>query len=125
MRLERAWVDHRGLRSRAFGGQRGEDPVERADPAPAHETVAEGLVPAAGSGGASAHQPAPHETDDAADHPPVINPKHPARLIGQKRLQVRKLRLCEPQAMIGHGEPPNFREVESQAVLDRKPLYEP
>jgi hypothetical protein len=44
MRLERAWVDHRGLCSPAFGGQRREDAVERADPTPAQKTFVLVLV---------------------------------------------------------------------------------
>ncbi|MFT5948935.1 MAG: hypothetical protein ACI807_003212 [Paracoccaceae bacterium] len=40
-----------------------------------------------GGGGITPHQPAPDDMDDATDHPPVIDPRHASRLIGQKRLQ--------------------------------------
>ncbi|MFT6061336.1 MAG: hypothetical protein ACJAVR_001386 [Paracoccaceae bacterium] len=45
--------------------------------------------------------------DHGADHPAVIDARHPARLIGQKRLQARKLGFCKPEVVIKHGEPSN------------------
>ena len=35
--------------------------------------------------------------DDAADHPPVIDPQHPARLVRQQRLQPRPLPVAQPK----------------------------
>ena len=60
---------------------------------------------------------------DPTDHPPVIDPRHASRLIGQKRLQTRKLRFCEPEVMIRHGKSPIVGEVESHLIVYGNPLY--
>jgi hypothetical protein len=41
------------------------------------------------------------------DHPPVIDPRHASRPIGQKWLLARKLRFCKPEVVTRHGKPPN------------------
>ena len=43
--------------------------------------------------------------DNAADHSAVVNPGNATRLVGQERLEMRKLRLTEPEMVIGHGIP--------------------
>lgn len=50
MRFEMRRVNHDTLGSRAFAGQRGEDAIEDAEPAPADETVIERLVRAIAPG---------------------------------------------------------------------------
>lgn len=35
--------------------------------------------------------------DDAADHPPVVNTRHPAHLVRQQRPQPFELRITQPE----------------------------
>jgi hypothetical protein len=76
-----------------------------------------------GGGRASARQPARDDMDDPADHLLVIDPRHTSRLTGQKRLQARKLRLCEPAVVIRSGKPSNVWEVESQQAVNGNLIY--
>ena len=121
VRFEGARVDHDGFGGRALGGQRREYSIEHAQPAPARKTVVQGLVRTVGGRGASAHQPASGDMDDAADDPAVIDPRHASRLVGQKWLQARKLSFCGLEVLIRHGESPDVWDVESQLEVDGNP----
>jgi hypothetical protein len=86
-------ADHHRPGLRAFGGQRREYPVENPRPAPADEAVLKGLVQTIDGGSVAPHQPAPNDMDDAADDPPVIDPRHASRLVRQQWLQACELRI--------------------------------
>lgn len=79
MRLQMGRVDHQPLRRAALARQFGEDVVEHAKPAPAHEPVVDGLVRTILTRRIAPAQPIPDDKDNAADHPPVINPRNPMR----------------------------------------------
>jgi hypothetical protein len=40
--------------------------------------------------------------DDAADHPPVVDPRFPARIGGKTRRNFRKLSVRQPKAIENH-----------------------
>jgi hypothetical protein len=122
VRLERACVDHHRFGCRALGGRRREDAVERADPAPALDAALQGLVRTAGGGGASAHQSASDEMDDAADHLPVSELRHASWLIGEKWLQALKPSVDEPEMAIMHGKPLKVQKFASQPPVNGNPL---
>ena len=108
MGLEMGRVDHHRVGRAAVGCQGGEDPVEHPDPAPADEAVVERLRRPVDGGRVPPHQPAPDDMDNAADHPAVINPRHPARLIRQERLQPGELVLGKPEVVVRHHKLPTF-----------------
>ena len=72
---------------RALAGQRREDPVEGADPAPADDAVPARLRRPADGRRVAPRQPAPDARNDPEDHPPVLPPRHAARRVRQRRLQ--------------------------------------
>jgi hypothetical protein len=59
-----------------------------------------------GGAGTPTHQAAPDDMEDATDHPLAIDVRHPARLVGQKLLQARKLDLGELKGMVVHDQSP-------------------
>ncbi|MFT4830188.1 MAG: hypothetical protein ACJAVR_003005 [Paracoccaceae bacterium] len=97
---------HDGLRCCALEGQRREDVVEHASSAPAYQADVEGLVWTVGGAGTPTHQPTPDDMEGATDHLLAIDVRHPARLVGQKRLQARKLDLGELKGMVVHDQSP-------------------
>ena len=102
VRFEMRRVDHDGVSRLAPAGQGGEDPVEDADPAPADEAVVERLRRSVDAWRVPPHQPAPDDMNNPRNHPPVINPRHTARLVRQKRFQTRELLYGKPEVVIGH-----------------------
>jgi hypothetical protein len=54
----------------------------------------------------------------ATDHPPAIDARHPARPIGQKRLQARKLDLGELEVMIVDDQFSKFVNCERYVMRD-------
>ena len=59
---------------------------------------------------------------DAADHPPIINPRFAARVGWKQWLQPRKLILSEPETNAIYRWSP-FGDRESQTNHQRNPLY--
>jgi hypothetical protein len=83
--------NHHGVRRRALARQDCEYLVKDADPAPADETVVERLRRPVDRRGVPPHQPASDHVNDPRNHPPIIDPRHAARLVRQKRLQACEL----------------------------------
>ena len=106
MSLEVCRIDHHRVGCLVLGGQGSKDLVEDADPAPADEAVVECFVRAIDRGCIAPHQAVADDMDNAADHLAVVYPGNATRLVGQKRLEMRKLRLAEPEMVIGHRKLP-------------------
>ena len=73
MRFQVCCVNHHAFRFAALAGKFGEDFVEHAEPAPAHEAIVDCLVRSVVGGRVAPAQAVANDEDDAADHPPVIN----------------------------------------------------
>src|SRR4051812_19752659 len=100
----------------AFGRERGEDLVEHAQPAPAHEPVVDRLVRTVFAWRVAPTQAVPDYEDDAADHPPVIDPRYPVRQ-WEIRLNPAHLRLRNPD-QIAHGSASSHRQLnQTRAIL--------
>jgi hypothetical protein len=93
--LEVGGVYHQLIRLAAFGRQRGEDPVENAQPAPTDEAVVDRLVRPIRLRRITPAQAVPDDEDDAADDPAVIYPRHPMRQ-RKMTLDPAHLRLRQP-----------------------------
>lgn len=85
-----------------FSGKPCEDAVEHAHQTPADETVVERLVWAVGSRRVLPLQPVADYVDDAAHHPPVVNPRHPVRQREEWRYP-RHLPLAKQKQITHHG----------------------
>jgi len=122
MSLDRRAVDqHLGWRP-AGGGQGPEDVEPHAFGRPAHKPVVQRLSrPVDGwcIGPATARLQHMH---DAADDPPVIDPRHPARIAWKVRRQSRELSLIQPEMIVIHDCSP-FGDLESRNAPAVNPLY--
>jgi hypothetical protein len=72
-------VTHQPIRLAALGRQRRENPVERAQPAPADEAVVDRLVGTVVFRRIASPQTVADHQDDPADHPPVVHSRHAVR----------------------------------------------
>src|ERR1700690_1665201 len=75
MRLQMRGVDHDPLRLAALAGQFGENLVEHAQAAPAHEPIVDCLVRAIVGPSIAPAQPVLDHKHDRADDPPVLKPE--------------------------------------------------
>src|SRR6202453_4789447 len=75
MRLQMRGVDHDPLRLAALAGQFGENLVEHAQAAPAHEPIVDCLVRAIVGRSIAPAQPVLDHKHDRADDPPVLQPE--------------------------------------------------
>src|ERR1700678_568105 len=75
MRLQMRGVDHDPLRLAALAGQFGENLVEHAQAAPAHEPIVDCLVRAIVGRSIAPAQPVLDHKHDRADDPPVLKPE--------------------------------------------------
>ena len=68
--------------------------------------------------------PAPRleHVNDPADHPPVINLRHPARFVRQQRLQPRPLPVVQPE-LARHLALPITRALQSHLGPNVNPVY--
>ena len=121
MHADRGGVDHLqiavvGLRDRL------EDPVPDAVLAPSDEAVVAGRRRTVALGNVGPGRARPQPPVDAVQHPPVIGPRHAARLVRQQRLDDRPFEIGQFVAAWGHDG--SFEELESH--LDRRgnPFYE-
>ena len=122
MRLDGGGVDQHLGRRPAGRGQGVEDVDPDALGRPPDEAVVERL---ARSVDRRRIDPAParlQHMHDAADHPPVIDPRLAARVRRKQRLKPRKLILGEPETIAIHRRSP-FGNRESQTSPLRNPLY--
>ena len=104
MRLEVCGVDHDFLGIPAAFGKLGEDAPEHAHLTPTNEAVVDCLVrPVACRHVAPPQAIADHE-DDAADHPAIIDARHPVRERKERRYP-RHL-VFGKQEHLGHGSTP-------------------
>src|ERR1035438_1610128 len=67
-------VDHQPARLTSLARQLGENLVEHAKTAPAHEPVVDGLVRAVVTRSITPAQSIPDDKDDSADNQPIIHP---------------------------------------------------
>src|SRR5450755_4323017 len=95
-------VDHQPARSTSLARQLGEDLVEHAKTAPAHEPVVDRLVRTVVARSITPPQPVPDDEDDPADHPSIINSGNAMRQ-WEKRLDPTHLRLGQ-QEKVSHGD---------------------
>lgn len=79
MRFQMGSIDHQPGGFAGLARQCGEDFVENAEAAPAHEPIVDGLVRAILTRRIAPAQTVSDDEDDAADHPSVINPRNPMR----------------------------------------------
>ena len=139
MRLQVRRINHHRSRRGARIGQGRKDPIKHARLRPAHETVVECLVRPKDRRCILAHQPvADHvvrrEIDPLdrflvlltpADHPPVIDTRNAARLVRKKRLQALKLRLGQPEVVVGHRKLPTFGSRNHISTVRGIPFMDP
>ena len=59
--------------------------------------------------------------DDAAEHPPVVNPARTAPSQRQKRLNSRPLRIAQPTKMLPI-KAPSVQSLEAHLDADRNPI---
>ena len=105
MRLEMGRIDHQPGWFAGLACQFSEDFVEDAEAAPAHEPIVDGLVRTVLTRRIAPAQTVSDDEDDAADHPPVINPRDPMR---QRKIgfNTAHLRLGEQKQIGHHGRLP-------------------
>src|ERR1700760_2889461 len=101
MRFEVGCVDHDPVGAGAFTGQFGEYPPEHGASAPADEAIIEGLMRAIRLRRILPPQAVADNVDDAADHPPVIDPR-PAVRAGKMWADPSHLSLAQ-QKQFAHG----------------------
>src|SRR6516164_6094214 len=109
-------VDHDALWLWPFAGKRRENPVKHAAPAPADEAVVERLVRAIAGRRILPLQAVLDHIDDAADNPPVVDPRHSVRQ-RKKGRNPRYLALAQ-QKQANHQEPP-LMETLNHALVNR------
>lgn len=95
-------VDHELIGLPALGCQLAKDAVEHPQTAPADEAVVDRLVRTIGGRRITPAQPVPDHEDDAADDPPVINPRNAVRQ-GEIGLNPAHLRLAQ-QPQLGQQQ---------------------
>jgi hypothetical protein len=102
MRLQVRGVDHDPLRLAALLGQRGEDLVEHAQPAPADEAVVDRLVRAILLGRVAPTKSPFDDEHDGADNPTVV---HPCDAVREREIALDPTHLrLRKQKQISHGE---------------------
>lgn len=79
MRREVGGVDLQTIGFPALSSKLGKDAVEQSQAAPANRTIVERLMRTIGSRCIGPAQPVPDHDDDAANDPPVIDPRDAAR----------------------------------------------
>ena len=85
MRLQVGGVDHDFLGVPAAFGKFNEDAPEHAHFAPSDETVVDCLVRPVACGHVAPSQTIADHEDDAADHPAIIDARHPVREREERR----------------------------------------
>ena len=98
-------VDHDALGPWPLAGERRENAIKDAEPAPAHEAIVERLVRPVTLGRVLPLQAVADHIDDAADDAPVIDARHAMRQ-RKKRRDARHLALAQ-QKQIVHQDLPN------------------
>jgi hypothetical protein len=95
MRLQVGCIDHQLVRLPALRRERCEDLVEHAEPAPADEAVVDRLRRPILNRRVAPPQAVPDGEDDAADDPPIIDPRNIVRQrkmrLDPAHLRLRKL----------------------------------
>ena len=105
--------------SRSQGGERR---LPHAFLTPAHEPVIQRLVRAVVDRCILPPAARPQNVYDTADHPPIVDPRHAARIVGQIGSKPRELLLRQPEG-IRHSDAPAVWELESDRRRIAKPLY--
>ena len=99
------------LRFWSLAGERGEDAVENAEPAPAYEAVVERLVRPITPGRVFPLQTVANHIDDTADDAPVVDARH---TVSQRKMRRNPRHLVRAQQkQIIHQSPPNRKDFES------------
>ena len=93
MRLQMGGIDHKPGWFAGLMRQLGENLVEDAEAAPAHEPIVDRLVWAIVARCITSTQTVPDDEDDPTDHPPIVNPRNPVRQ--------RKIRLDPAHPRLG------------------------
>jgi hypothetical protein len=96
--LDTAAVDEELGRHALDPGKLGEDALPNTALSPAPETVVERLLRAIDVLGTITPTTATLQcVDNAGEHPPIIYPRHPTRILRQKRLNPRPLLIGKPE----------------------------
>lgn len=116
-------VDHQLVGLAALGRQRGEYPVEYAEPAPPDEAIIDRLVRTIVLGRVAPAQAVPDDEDDPADHPSVIDPGNAVR---QWEMRRDPAHLCFRQPnQIAHDNAPSAQPLNQSFVTDASTLMGP
>ena len=116
-------VDHQLVGLAALGRQRGEYPVEYAEPAPPDEAIIDRLVRTIVLGRVAPAQAVPDDEDDPADHPSVIDPGNAVRQ-WEMRQDPAHLRLRQPN-QIAHDNAASAQPLNQSFVTDASTLMGP
>ena len=96
MGLEAGGIDHQEVGLAGLAREPGEDAVEHAEAAPAHEAIVERLVGTVARGSIAPSHARADYMDDAAEDPPVVDTCDPVRE-RKERFDPRHLRVREPE----------------------------
>ena len=118
VRFEMGGIDHQPVRLSALGREFSEDAVEHAQAAPADEAIIDRLVRTVGGRRITPAQAVPDHEDDAAQDPPVIDPRDAVRQ-WEIRLNPAHLRLAQ-QPQLGHHQHLLGAAIESNDCRKRK-----
>jgi hypothetical protein len=105
--------------SRSQGGERR---LPHAFLASAHEPVVQRLVRAVVDRCILLPAARPQNVYDTADHPPIVDPRHAARIVGQISLKPCELLFRQPEG-IRHPNAPAVWELEADRRSSAKTLY--
>ena len=122
MRLHMRTVDQHFGRRTALGRQRFEHGTPDALLGPALVPVVQRLAGAIDRRRVLPAAARLQHMHDAADHPPIIDPRHTARLVRQQRPQPLPLLIAQPKLTRQRSLPIN-REAESHSRRHRNPVY--
>jgi hypothetical protein len=112
-------VDHQLARLTSLARQLGENLVEHAKTAPAHEPVVDGLVRAVVTRSITPAQSIPDDKDDSADDQPIIHPGTPCE--SEKYGSIRRICASESKNKSFMTAPPRAA-IESTDQLIRKEI---
>src|SRR3954454_6285129 len=110
-------VDRGRAKETCAAGERLEDVQPNALPAPTIEAVVDRRIGAVFRGAITPARTRTQHVNDAADHPPVIDPVRTAAATRKQRLDPLPFLVSQPVKLLPHQGPLRFGSLESQFHL--------